>query len=174
MMTNELGIPDDVLREVVKRAQDLRRYCLQHNIPKDAVIAGVKWDTSETSEEPPSYTDILSDLFTQVDDEVKCRGVYFRGSVYEGWDGRTYSSIIRLKLLKRMSCPGCEHCGWIYDQLHEVGPDWPLVGIEKVEDGKIYTIGVCNESKDWETGIVDQWDLEVVDLNKLAKVGRGS
>ena len=108
--------------------------------------------------------ELLNSLSTGKKKTTNCVGVYFRGSGYEGWNGNTYTNIVRLKLLKRMSCPGCEECGWVYDQLREVGPDWPLLGVEKIEDGKVYTIGVCNMCTDWETGTIDQCDLEVIEV----------
>lgn len=61
--------------------------------------------------------------------------------------------------MKRMSCPGCEACWWQHDSFSEVGNDWPIENLISAEDGEFYTIGVCNEGVDRETGAVDSWDL---------------
>lgn len=35
-----------------------------------------------------------------------------------------------------------------------------IINLDECEDG-IYELGVVNESRDWETGIIDDWDLEL-------------
>lgn len=70
---------------------------------------------------------------------------------------------VRLNKVKKLSCPGCAYCGAIEDDLSNIGVDWPIIGIEACEHGKLYTISECNISKDWETGVVDDWDLKVTE-----------
>ena len=36
-----------------------------------------------------------------------------------------------------------------------------IINLNNVSDG-VYQVVVCNESKDWETGYIDDWDLELV------------
>lgn len=36
-----------------------------------------------------------------------------------------------------------------------------LINLNEVQDG-VYKVIVCNESRDWETGYVDDWDLKLV------------
>jgi len=58
--------------------------------------------------------------------------------------------------LKRRSCPGCQYCGFLLDDLSE-HDHMPIV--EDPEHGALYMLGVTNESRDFETGIIDDWDL---------------
>ena len=64
--------------------------------------------------------------------------------------------------LKKQSCPGCEKCGWIDDDLHEsiVNVRPPI--IKKAANNGIYTVEITNISRDWETGYVDDYDFEFV------------
>jgi hypothetical protein len=63
--------------------------------------------------------------------------------------------------MKKLSCKGCEHCGWLDEALCEICNDWSLIGINDVIDGNLYKIVACNESKDWESGMVDSYDLKL-------------
>ena len=31
-----------------------------------------------------------------------------------------------------------------------------------IEDGKLYTVQITNQSRDWETGYIDDYDTEIV------------
>ena len=89
-----------------------------------------------------------------------CQGTVFKASVQ---NCRTAKGGFRFQVhlvpMKKMSCPGCEKCGWQSENFSEVNNDWPINGIESCEDGKFYFVSTCNESKDWETGQVDEWKL---------------
>lgn len=67
--------------------------------------------------------------------------------------------------LKRMSCPGCQDCGWLLDELQEAISDKYMHG-PVVEDaivtGGLYRLDTINQSRDWETGVIDAWDLAFV------------
>jgi len=65
-------------------------------------------------------------------------------------------------MLKKKSCPGCEKCGFLLEDLSQN----ESVIIPEIEHDELYTVVVTNISKDWETGYVDDWDLEVVLLNQ--------
>jgi hypothetical protein len=75
---------------------------------------------------------------------------------------------ITLKKMKRIS-------GMAWDQLaceiENVGGDAAdrIINLLNVEDG-LYELHPCNESTDWETGIVDDYDLELIPyVDKEAK-----
>lgn len=68
---------------------------------------------------------------------------------------------VALKHLKNKSCSGCENCGWLHDVVQEVNESWPIIGLESCEDGELYTIVPCNESRDFESGIIDSYDLKI-------------
>lgn len=96
-------------------------------------------------------------------DKNECKGLVYRARVSE-WYWPTIGKTTRLNLLKRDSCPGCEKCGAMYECLQELNEDWPIVGLDNVENGKKYTIRFCNEQRDWESGIVDDFDIELIEV----------
>ena len=91
-----------------------------------------------------------------------CQGAVFRANVSNCLTKSGFGFFVRLNKIKKLSCPGCNKCGWQDDNFAEVNNDWPIINIEKAEHGKLYTIGICNESRDWESGVIDQWDLELI------------
>ena len=51
-------------------------------------------------------------------------------------------------------------CGWVEDDLIEFVANETFPEVEGgIEDGAIYTVDVINISRDYESGIVDSWDL---------------
>jgi len=98
------------------------------------------------------------------DEAPECAGVIYRADVFHGPTSRGVVLSIRLNKLKRKSCPGCSKCIWIDEYIAEVNSKYPLLNIENVVDGKLYTVEMCNISKDWETGYVDDYDLRVVEV----------
>jgi hypothetical protein len=65
--------------------------------------------------------------------------------------------------MKRLSCHGCEDC-FGYDFKEDVENGCGILGLEKVVDKKLYRIEMCNLSRDYETGVVDDWDLQIVEF----------
>lgn len=61
--------------------------------------------------------------------------------------------------LKRLSCPGCEQCDWIDDELNE----FTLNGDTQIEpdfnNKSIYKLTMLAEYRDWETGYIDDFDF---------------
>lgn len=86
----------------------------------------------------------------------QCKGKVFRvrDNSYLSKDGsytvkRTYS------LLKRLSCEGCIHCGWINESIQE-----GVAVIAGGNHGDLVTLSMVNVRRDWETGYVDDYDLQ--------------
>lgn len=72
-----------------------------------------------------------------------------------------YVETVRMIPIKRMSCPGCDVCGWADEYLHDsTYYEENLINIEDAEHDKFYRLQVVNPSYDWETGICDEWELE--------------
>lgn len=96
-----------------------------------------------------------------------CKGSVFLAKVqhFQTSASQGFGFSVRLKKNKKLSCPGCRWCAWQSENFAEVCNDWPIHGIENVKDKKLYTIEVCNESKDWETGQIDSWDLKLVEYS---------
>lgn len=96
--------------------------------------------------------------------EHNCKGLIYRARI------NNYSSngIIGIKTtfskLKKKSCPGCQVCAWIEDQLSEQ-LDYGCVIIPrslKVKDQSLYELKITNMDTDYETGYADSWDLEFI------------
>jgi hypothetical protein len=91
-----------------------------------------------------------------------CKGYIYKASVIHSNTSKGLGFSVKLVKSKQLSCPGCSSCGWLDDSLSEVNNEWPILGIEEAENGKLYTIDSCNESRDWESGIIDSFDLKLV------------
>ena len=95
----------------------------------------------------------------------ECKGLIYRGNVSLCQTNRGVLFQIRLNELKRKSCSGCPKCEFLRESLGELDINYyPLLGLEKVKQDGLYTIRAINLKKDWETGHVDDWDLEVVEI----------
>ena len=113
-------------------------------------------------------------LFQQPSDngKEKCKGLRFRGIknfyVKVSEDNTAGRVVLKqeFRLLKKQSCPGCEKCGWIFDDLREdVDGDF-VVFPEEIEDGAVYYIGVTDVSRDLETGYVDEYLLRFLKVEE--------
>ena len=94
-----------------------------------------------------------------------CGGLFYRADVSQYSTDKGFSLKINLNKLKRKSCEGCGECGFIEDDLQERLCNEVLpINMETVEHGKIYRLITTNWSIDWETGIVDDWDLELIEV----------
>lgn len=89
---------------------------------------------------------------------MSCVGKVYRAEIYSYNHKDTIGYNIRLRLRKNLSCSGCELCGWQYES-----NDTEIVNITDAEHGKLYTLSICNESLDRETGAVDDYDLQIVE-----------
>jgi hypothetical protein len=104
----------------------------------------------------------FSDLLETETTDTGCQGNIYKASVSVYKTKRGFAQTIRLNRSARLSCPGCSYCGWQYESIDEIGHDWPVLGIEDAEDGKFYGLSICNHSSNWESGLVDDWDLEMI------------
>lgn len=70
--------------------------------------------------------------------------------------------------MKKLSCDGCESCGWIDDTLREsVEEDYFVLSEDEVyENNELYYICATNIERDWESGLVDAWDLTLKKMGK--------
>ena len=94
-----------------------------------------------------------------------CDGLYFRAEVSEYLSGNGDINFRqRMRPLKRLSCTGCGVCWDIMDCLNEqIGPYMDASAFpENVETGHVYKLDFVNITTDWETGIVDGYDIMFV------------
>lgn len=106
----------------------------------------------------------------------ECKGLFFRCESNYFLSGETYVERTRMRLLKRRSCPGCDKCWPLWDELGEEAgnanaaykgaftTDPPEIA-PYVEHGGVYQLRVQVDSTDWETGYVDDYHM-VFDLMK--------
>jgi hypothetical protein len=94
-----------------------------------------------------------------------CKGLYFRG--YRNFYQKRGNVHLRqgVKFLKRMSCTGCSKCGWYHDTINEQ-MDCDGVLMPEIEDGKLYSVMITNESTDWESGCIDSYDFEFFEVEE--------
>jgi len=97
-------------------------------------------------------------------DTKTCQGAIFKAQVNHFLTKKEgFGFQVRLIPIKKLSCPGCIKCYWQSDDFSQVSNDWPIIGIDKCENGKLYKVSIYNESRDWETGFVDEWYLYLVE-----------
>jgi len=96
-------------------------------------------------------------------DDSNCIGKKYRCGVnnYIDTNGVLHMETT-MRLLKRKSCPGCEKCDWIEDDLEELIACGSAPIIKNISHGATYHVNIVNISRDWETGYVDDYDIEFV------------
>ena len=101
------------------------------------------------------------------DDEPVCNGMIFKASINDHLanDGSVVYQL-RLRPMKRLSCPGCEQCGYLADDLRETMACGcpPIIDVAKVDQGQLFRLAVTNISMDHETGYAEDWDYEFIPL----------
>jgi len=88
--------------------------------------------------------------------EEPCKGLCFRGYTNTHWFGDKFRVTNELRLLKKRSCPGCAQCSYLTEELQSN----VIVLTPEIEHGKLYELRVTNVSRDYESGIVDDWNVE--------------
>ncbi len=103
--------------------------------------------------------------------EPKCKGLFFRCIVNQYYSATRaeYVAQTKFRKLKKQSCDGCESCDGLEFDLSEIanggfGEDAKPI-IHNHIDGAVYRLTPTNFSQDWETGVIDGYDLEFVREN---------
>lgn len=98
-----------------------------------------------------------------------CKGLVFRCEITSWVGGKGDVNFReRYHFIKSKSCPGCDQCGIMKDELQDFTTDPKCYNIiHEGQHGKLYTVRVTNISTDWETGFVDDWDLEFIEYKEL-------
>lgn len=102
-------------------------------------------------------------LNTQPNGE-ECPGVYFRYTENNYFVKGKLVFQKQLSLLKKKSCPGCEKCGWVLDDVQNGVDDFGADFFEfpdNLNHGDIVELTLVIDSRDWETGYVDTYHLRV-------------
>lgn len=109
---------------------------------------------------------ILTDVKTRI---AECKGMVFRYRENFYWSGTRYVWQESMNLLKRKSCPGCEKCWGLREDLHELSTgnySRPPILPSNPKDQGLYTLIYTNVSTDYETGWVDDYDIEFVEYQE--------
>ncbi len=94
--------------------------------------------------------------------EDNCHGQIFKADVQNYIIKRGFGFAVRMRKIKKFSCPGCERCGWQHGYISDMAGDGDIQDIESVEHGKLYALEICDEEKNPETGIVETWYAKLV------------
>ena len=82
---------------------------------------------------------------------MNCNGIIVRAHVYFKYTEDLLNSStriinqVRLNILKKQSCPGCEHCAKILDYLMLADGTYLIKGIEGIQHGRLYQLTAINE-----------------------------
>jgi hypothetical protein len=104
-----------------------------------------------------------------------CQGLIFRYN-REHWIGKAGDLNFRdrFRWNKTLSCDGCEKCDWMWDDLGEfMGVYMDGIIFNNPTQDKLYRLSVVNITRDWESGHVDGYDLEMVEWTPSEKEKQG-
>ena len=104
-------------------------------------------------------------LLKLIDVENTCKGQVYRCKINSFINAKNeYVYQERMLLQKRMTCSGCEQCGYIDEMFRE----WIIEGnpmvIQEAIHNAYYRLEVINESRDWESGEVNDWELAFIKI----------
>ena len=103
-------------------------------------------------------------LLGQPEIKTDCIGMVFKASVTQYPTSKGFAFTTRFNKLKKMSCKGCEKCGSLEDIIGEfICTNSTILGLNKIQNNKLYEFKICNIYRDYETGYVEDYDLEIVE-----------
>lgn len=72
----------------------------------------------------------------------------------------------RFTPMKSLSCSGCDRCYWARDELDELRTNKNRFNSRLITDepehNALYKLDITNVSRDWESGLIDDYDLKLV------------
>ena len=105
--------------------------------------------------------DKLLNKFKSSEENIKCKGIIYRAQVNAYINKRgEYIYQERMSLLKRKSGTGCPDCYYFAEMLYEDVNSNILPIISNIVHNQLYRLTIVNIYKDFETGNVDNYDLE--------------
>lgn len=102
------------------------------------------------------------DLKEEANPACDCKGLFYRGynNLYVSEYGEVHHKQ-GIRFLKRKSCKGCDKCSFLIDSMKEC-PD--SVIMPEIKQSTIYSVRVINEHRDWESGCIDDYDIEIFEV----------
>lgn len=93
--------------------------------------------------------------------ESDCKGLVFKCVDNDYFSNDRIVKQRTMRLMKKLSCSGCEQCGPLLDDVKEFMFDQShAVMTDNCEHGNLYQLIVVKDSQDWETGYWDDWHYE--------------
>ena len=105
----------------------------------------------------------MEPLVTYDRDPSNCKGLVFRGYNSTFISGNYVGKHQGIKLLKKKSCPGCEKCDYLLDEINE-SVACGVLEMDEIEHGELYSVSVKIDSIDYETGYADNWHAHIYKL----------
>ena len=98
---------------------------------------------------------------------LECKGQIYKASMssFIGSHGDIVDKMV-FRPQKRKSCPGCDQCGYLLDDMREAIACGTFIFPNNPVQGKLYMLAIINMSRDWETGIIDEWDTTLLPLEE--------
>lgn len=100
-----------------------------------------------------------------------CDGLVFRASPQQHHYVDKQNRIILedkvvMRQLRRSSCPGCRHCGYLYEYLNDFSKQGEIQIRPDICVGARYRLEVVDIDRHPETGLVQDWGLAFVKIEE--------
>jgi hypothetical protein len=95
-----------------------------------------------------------------------CIGARFRGYSSTFYTGGKLETRTGIRFLKSKSCIGCPKCSY-YEEYFSEHPEL-IIGLNTVEDGRLYRVCMVSTSYDYESGC-DDYEIRIIEVNEDAK-----
>ncbi len=114
--------------------------------------------------------------FTILEDEREeepdhCGGLFYRVA-REAWKGSDADICFRFRFrpLTNRSCTGCDLCSWLLEdldtRLYDYNAGHMDYDFDSLSHGMLVELKVTGVSTDWETGVVDDYDIEFIEVKE--------
>ena len=101
------------------------------------------------------------------DFELDCKGLVYRARVDSFLKrGGEYVDRRGLTLLVRKSCRTCEECLSLLDMFKDYINEGHCVNTNHLEDMSAYRLTITNIIKDWELGVVIDYNIEFIKVEE--------
>ena len=95
--------------------------------------------------------------------DINCQGVIFKCVETTYNTSKGIANTKKLNIIRTLSCNGCSNCGWLLEDLDNYMHN-NRIDISHCEHNNYYELITTNISRDWESGYIDDWDLEFVKI----------
>jgi len=99
---------------------------------------------------------VLEEIEKSPGNKLLCKGRIYKAEISNYETKKGFAQTVKLNLMKRFSCSGCEMCGWI-DGCINMAPEIEF-DFTQFRNGKYYKIDCVITSRDYETGLADDWE----------------